>query len=126
MSTNWLVVVENKNKKKTMLIIFDWCTKKYHLAKTVMMYQLVFFRDITACERELTNNKTTKGNYHVWIFLKDVFGFAEHQENATYGSGYKLTIQRNSDNHVWIIAARADDGTNRALAWKFLTEDVSC
>ena len=28
-------------------------------------------------ERELTNNKTTKGNYHVRLYLKDVFGFAE-------------------------------------------------
>ena len=26
--------------------------------------------------------------------LKDVFGFAEHQEKATYGLGYKLTLTR--------------------------------
>ena len=30
-----------------------------------------------------------KGKYHVKIMLKDVFGFAEHQEKATYGVGYK-------------------------------------
>ena len=29
--------------------------------------------------------------------LKDVFGFAEHQEKATYGLGYKLTLTRNKD-----------------------------
>ena len=31
------------------------------------------------------NNKIIKGKYHVRIMLKDVFGFAEHQEKATYG-----------------------------------------
>ena len=36
---------------------------------------------------ELTNNKNVKGKYHVRIYLKDVFGFAEHQEKATYGLG---------------------------------------
>ena len=51
-------------------------------------------------QRELTNNKTQKGKYHVRIYLKDVFGFAEYQEKATYGLGYKLTMTRNSDNAV--------------------------
>ena len=32
--------------------------------------------------------------------LKDVFGFAEHQEKATYGLGYKLTLTRNKDDNV--------------------------
>ena len=31
-----------------------------------------FQRSIEARERELTNNKTTKGNYHVRIYLEDV------------------------------------------------------
>ena len=51
-------------------------------------------------QRALTNNKTQKGKYHVRIYLKDAFGFAEYQEKATYGLGYKLTITRNSDNAV--------------------------
>ena len=34
------------------------------------------------------------------ILLKDVFGFAEHQEKATYGLGYKLTLTRNKDDAV--------------------------
>ena len=34
------------------------------------------------------------------IYLKDIFGFAEHQGKATYGLGYKLTLTRNSDNAV--------------------------
>ena len=50
--------------------------------------------------REVTINKTTKGNYHVRIYLKDFFGFAEHQDNCSYGLVYKLTLQRISDNHV--------------------------
>ena len=41
-----------------------------------------FHRSNEAREKELTNNKTTKGNYHVRNYLKGVFGFAEHQVNA--------------------------------------------
>ena len=51
-------------------------------------------------QRELTNNKTQKGKYHVRIMLKGVFGFAEHQEKATIGLGSKLTLTRISDNAV--------------------------
>ena len=46
-----------------------------------------FHRSKKASERELANNKTTKGNYDIRIHLKDVFGFAEHQDNCTYGLG---------------------------------------
>ena len=49
---------------------------------------------------ELALNKNIKGKYHVRIMLKDVFGFAEHQEKATYGLGYKLTLTRNKDEAV--------------------------
>ena len=43
--------------------------------------------------------------------LKDVLGFAEHQEKATYGLGYKLTLARNKceaviDKVVGIAVAR--------------------
>ena len=59
-----------------------------------------FDRDRNRRKRELTNNKNIKGKYHIRIYLKDIFGFAEHQEKATYGLGYKLTLTRNSDNAV--------------------------
>ena len=59
-----------------------------------------FDRDRDRRRNELTNNKNIKGKYHVRSYLKDVFGFAEHQEKATYGLGYKLTLTRNSDNAV--------------------------
>ena len=59
-----------------------------------------FDRDRTRRRNELTNNKNVKGKYHVRIYLKDVFGFAEYQEKATYGLGYKLTLTRNTDNAV--------------------------
>ena len=49
---------------------------------------------------ELAFNKNIKGKYHVKIMLKDVFRFAEHQEKATYGLGYKLTLTRNKDDPV--------------------------
>ena len=51
-------------------------------------------------KRELTNNKNFKGKFHLRIYLRDVFGFAEHQEVATYGLGYTLTMKRNTDNAV--------------------------
>ena len=49
---------------------------------------------------ELTNKKTVKGRYHVRIFLKDIFGFAEHQEKPTCGLGYKLKLTQNTHNSV--------------------------
>ena len=49
---------------------------------------------------ELALNKNLKGKYHIKIMLKDVFGFAEHPERATYGLGYKLTLTRNKDDAV--------------------------
>ena len=43
-------------------------------------------------QRELTNKKTQKGKFHLGIYLKVLFGFAEHQETGTFGLGYKLTM----------------------------------
>ena len=62
----------------------------------------------------MTDNKTTTGNYHDKIYLKDVFGFAELQESCTYGIGYKLTLQRKSDNHVLSLRAAANDAVDLA------------
>ena len=59
-----------------------------------------FDRDRNRRQRELTNNKTQKGKFHVRIYLKDVSGLVECQEKTTYGLGYKLTLTRNSDNAV--------------------------
>ena len=59
-----------------------------------------FDRDRNRRQRELTNNKTQKGKFHVRIYLKDVFGFAEYQVKGTYGMGYKFTLTRNTDNAV--------------------------
>ena len=69
-------------------------------AKDMNDLSIGFDRDRTKRRNELTNNKNVKGKYHVRIYLKDVFGFAEHQEKATYGLGYKLTLTRISDNAV--------------------------
>ena len=44
---------------------------------------------------DMTNNKNVKGKFHFRIMLRDVSGFAEHQEKATYGLGCKLTLTRN-------------------------------
>ena len=51
-----------------------------------------FDRDRNMRPDELTKNKNIKSKYHLTIKLKDVFGFAEGQEKATCGLGYKLTL----------------------------------
>ena len=59
-----------------------------------------FDRSMARRRDEMTNNKSVIGKYHIRIMLKDVFGFAEGQEKATYGLGYKLTLTRNKDEAV--------------------------
>ena len=49
---------------------------------------------------ELASNKNLKGKYRLRIMLKDVFGFAKHQEKSTYGLGYKIILTRNKDDAV--------------------------
>ena len=49
---------------------------------------------------EITTNKNIKGKFHLRIMLKDVFGVIGHQEKATYGLGYELTLTRNKDEAV--------------------------
>ena len=61
---------------------------------------IFFDRDRTRRRNELTNNKNIKGKYHVRIYLKDIFGYAEYQQKGTFGLGYKLTLTRNTDNAV--------------------------
>ena len=69
-----------------------------------------FDRDRGRRQRELADNKTQKGKYHVRIYLKDVFGCAEYQEKGTYGLGYKLTLTRNTDNAVLNKANAINNG----------------
>ena len=59
-----------------------------------------FDHDRNIRKSELNHNKSQKGNYNVTNFSKDIFGFAEYQQKATYGLGYKLTLTRKSDNAV--------------------------
>ena len=54
---------------------------------------------------KLAQNKNKKGKYQLRIMLKDVLGFAEHQEKATCGLGYKLILTRNKDEAVLDKAA---------------------
>ena len=80
--------------------IVSFMYKLITTAKDMNILSIGFDRNRTRRRNELTNNKTIKGKYHVRIYLKDIFGYAEHQEKATYGLGYKLTLTRNTDNAV--------------------------
>ena len=73
----------------------------------------------------MTINKRTKGNYHVRNDSKVVLSLAEHQHNCTYSLGYKLTLQRESDNHVICHPAEANDAANLALAGRVILYDIS-
>ena len=57
--------------------------------------------------------------------MKDVFGFAEHQDNCTYEWGSKLTLQRISDNHALSHPAGDKDAANFALAGRVIIDDIS-
>ena len=59
-----------------------------------------FDRSSARRREEMTTNKNVNGKFHRRIMLKDIFGFAEGQEKATYGLGYKLTLTRNKDEAV--------------------------
>ena len=61
-------------------------------------------------KRELLNNKTQKGKFHLRIYLKDVFSFAEYQQTGTFGLSYRLTLTRKTDNAV----LNKNDATNNA------------
>ena len=61
-------------------------------------------------KRELNTNKTPKGKHHLRVNLKDVFGFAEHQQVGTFGMGYRLTLTKKTDNAV----LNKDNASNNA------------
>ena len=67
-------------------------------------------------QRELTNNTNQKGKYHIKIYLKDNSGFAEHQEKAIFGLGYKLTLSRAGDN-----SASNEDNTTKTGKMKIFS-----
>ena len=69
-----------------------------------------FDRDRDRRRLELTKNKNLKAEGHVRIYLKVMFGFAEHQEKGTYGLGYKLTSTGNIDNAVLKKDNTSNDG----------------
>ena len=80
---------------------------------------ICFDRDRNRRQRELTKNKSQKRKYHVRIYLKDVFGFAEYQDKGTYVLGYRLTLTRNTDNAVLNKTNAINNGKikNNAIEW---------
>ena len=60
-----------------------------------------FDRDRSRTQRELTSNKKIMTKHHVRLMLRDVYGFAQHQQKTTYGLGYEITLTINVDNAVF-------------------------
>ena len=71
-------------------------------AKNAYDLSIGFDRKRDKRKQKIVNNKNTKGEYHLRIMHRDVFGFDEHQENVTFGLGYKMTLTRNTDTPVLI------------------------
>ena len=69
-------------------------------------------RDRVKRQQKLTNVKNIKDKFHVTIMLINVFGFAEHQEKAIYGVGYKLTLSWNTDEAFLNKSSRTADARN--------------
>ena len=84
-----------------------------------------FHKNIYVREREVTNNKTTKGNHQVQVYIKVIFGVVEHEDSCTYGLDYQLTLQRSSDNLVMSLPAQAIHAANLALAGRVIIDDIS-
>ena len=76
-----------------------------------------FDRSRVRRKHELTSNKNIKGKYHLRFYLRDIFAYAEHQEKATYGWRYKLTLTRNSD---YAVSNKAIATTNAKIKIKSL------
>ena len=72
-----------------------------------------FIHDRNMRRDELTGNKNIKGKFHVRITLKDVFGFAEHHEKATFVLGYKLTLTKIKDDAALDKAAAIADARKK-------------
>ena len=49
---------------------------------------------------DIASDKNIKDNYLLRFMLKDIFLFAEHQEKAFFGLGYKLTLTRTKNDAV--------------------------
>ena len=88
--------------------IFSSMYKLINSARDTDDLSIGFERDGGKRQRELTHNKIVKGKFHERILLKDVFGFAVHQEKATYGLRHKITLTRKTDNAV----LNKDNATN--------------
>ena len=63
-------------------------------AKNCDVLSIGFERDRNKRKQALTSNKNQRGIVYIRSFSKDIFGFAEHQEKATYGLEYKLKKNR--------------------------------
>ena len=64
-------------------------------------------------QQDITNNKKRKDKFHNRNMLIDVFGFAKHQENATFGLGFKLKATKNEDEAVLGKVVGFADGRNK-------------
>ena len=89
------------------------------------IYQLVSTEALKLEKENWLIRKQLKEVIMLGFFLKDVFGFAEHQEICTFGLGSELTIQRNGDIHVLSHLAGAYDAANLALAGRVIIDDIS-
>ena len=99
MITNYKFNAMTIEQPKVKELVLDYLDKMRYVVKHADL-SIGFHRDRGMRQQELNNNKNIYGTYHLRNMLKEVFGFAEQKEKATYGLGYKLILTRISDNSV--------------------------
>ena len=104
---------------------FKWTTTNFKSIESMdnphvvfLMYKLItsslskndlsngFETNRTRRQEDLVNRagisqpKNIGGKFHLKIYLKEGYVFAEHQENVTYVLGYRKTLKRKTDNNA--------------------------
>ena len=87
----------SSGNQKENIIIAHIAGMMYNLflkSKGVDDLSIGFVQSMETRERELTEKETARAKHRIGVWIKDAFGFAEHQHKAIYGLVYKVTLQR--------------------------------
>ena len=96
LTTSSRKLLENKNHAHIVCLMYELLSS----SRGSDDLSIGFERSRDKRQRKMTDTKNIKGKYHVRIYLKEIFGFAEYQKTATFGLGYNVTLTRNTDNAV--------------------------
>ena len=96
LTTSSAKFLENISNVHNVSLIFKLITS----ARGIDDLSIGFDRDHRRRQQDLTENNNLNCKYYVRVKLKNVFGFAEQHEKATFGLGFKLILTANKDDAV--------------------------